>query len=73
MSSFFGAGHLYIHLDNIESMKHTVNRIDMSSAGWTSVHSTRVELLEQSLKKGIPSFQADLDSCLKELRQKGYW
>ena len=57
----------YEHLGNIEKFRCAMYRINMSDAGFTSVHREHREALEKGLKEAIPSLQADLDSCLKEI------
>ena len=60
---------LYKHLGSIEMLRHAIGRIDMCSAGWATPQIDTKEALEQNLKKVIPSMQAVLDLCLKELPQ----
>ena len=60
---------LFKHLDNIETIKRSIDIIGMRSAGFTSVHEEQKKALEQNLKDAIPSCFADLELCLKELSE----
>ena len=58
---------LYTHVQNIETIKHALNRIDMKSAGFTSVQMHAKTELEENLKAGLAEIEKDLDLCLNEL------
>ena len=57
------------HLQNIELIKHVISRIDLTSAGFTSVHQQiRIEL-ENSLKSSLIGVMNELDLCVVELKK----
>lgn len=60
--------HLYQHLDNIELIHNAINRINLYSAGFTTVQSGNKEELEENLKKCIRECQATINNCISELK-----
>jgi len=57
------------HLENIEKIKHAINRIDMRSAGFTDFQQQNKIALEKSLKKSLIDVMNELDLCVVELKK----
>ena len=60
---------LYKHRGNIEMIIRAIDMIDRRSTGVHPIQKEDKKVLEQSIKDTMPSLQAELALCLKELPQ----
>ena len=58
---------LYQHLDNVELIHNSLQRINLYSAGFTTVQSGNKDELEENLKGAIRDCQKTVQDCVSKL------